>query len=167
MPLRPDRDLSWRDRMASMRYARPLLGRAWETSPLLVPGTTLLRLIRALLPLPMVWVGKLILDAVVARITHKSGNLQPVWKLIVLERGLAVVSDIPGRVNTQLDLALFEDPVFYDKQERARRQIATGWFSFSRRPPGRSGSLRLPSLGFAMRNGINFQSLHVILNAIC
>jgi hypothetical protein len=64
-----------------------------------------------------------------------------------------VVSDILGRMNTQLELALFEDPVFYDKQEPARRQITTGWLpSFSALPPGRSAPLRLPSLGFAMRH---------------
>src|SRR5580704_1309116 len=145
MPSRPDQDLSWRDRLASLRYVRPLLRMVWETSPPLVLGTTFLRLIRALLPLAMLWVSKLILDAVVARITHESGNLQQVWKLVALELGLAVVSDILGRVNTlfdsllgdrftnrvsvrlmqhatQLDLASFEDPVFYDKLERARRQ---------------------------------------------
>ena len=67
------------------------------------------------------------------------------WKLVALELGLAVLSDLLARANsladsllgdrftnrisvrliehaTQLDLASFEDPVFYDKLERARRQ---------------------------------------------
>ncbi len=141
----PEPPLHWRDRVASLRNVRPLLAMVWETSPPMVVATTILRLIRALLPLAMLWVSKLILDAVVGRIMHKSGNLQRVWKLVALELGLAVASDVLGRVNTlfdsllgdrftnrvsvrlmkhatELDLASFEDPVFYDKLERARRQ---------------------------------------------
>src|SRR5579872_535957 len=145
MPSGRDQALSWRDRLASLRYVRPLLGMVWETSPPLVLGTTVLRLIRGLLPLAMLWVSKLILDAVVARITHRNGNLHNVWKLVAVELALAVAGDVLGRVNTlfdsiladrftnrvslrlmqhatELDLASFEDPVFYDKLERARRQ---------------------------------------------
>ncbi len=117
----------------------------WETSPPLVLATVLLRLLRALLPLAMLWVSKLILDAVVGRISRGSGDLRHVWNLVALELGLAVLSDVLGRANTlcdsllgdrftnkvsvrlmehatALDLASFEDPVFYDKLERARRQ---------------------------------------------
>ena len=145
-PVKPEpRDLSWRARFAAMRNVRPLLAMVWETSPPLVLATTVLRLCRALLPLAMLWVSKLILDAVVGRILRKSGNLQHIWKLVALELGLAVLSDMLGRANTlfdslladrftnrvsvrlmrhatDLDLASFEDPVFYDKLERARRQ---------------------------------------------
>jgi len=145
MPPSPDGEMSWRKRLASLRYVRPLLGIVWETSPPLVLGTTVLRLFRALLPVAMLWVSTLILDAVVARIVRKTGNLEHVWKLVALEFALAVAGDILGRLNslfdsllgdrftnrvsvrlmqhaTELDLASFEDPVFYDKLERARRQ---------------------------------------------
>jgi ATP-binding cassette subfamily B protein len=142
---RPARELSWRARLASLRNVRPLLAMVWETSPPLVVATAFLRLIRALLPAGMLWVSKLILDAVVARISRGTGNLSSIWKLVALELGLAIASDILGRANTlcdsllgdrftnrvsvrlmqhanRLDLASFEDPVFYDKLERARRQ---------------------------------------------
>ena len=117
----------------------------WETSPPLVFATMLLRLCRALLPLAMLWVPKLILDAVVAFVSHGTGNLNRIWKLVALELGLAILSDILGRVTAlcdsllgdrftdlvnvrlmrhaaELDLSSFEDPVFYDKLERARKQ---------------------------------------------
>jgi ATP-binding cassette subfamily B protein len=117
----------------------------WETSPLLVVTSVVLRLFRGLLPLGMLWVSKLILDAVVSRISRGTGTLASIWKLVALELGLAIASDILGRVNTlcdsllgdrftnrvslrlmhhadRLDLAFFEDPLFYDKLERARRQ---------------------------------------------
>jgi ATP-binding cassette, subfamily B, bacterial len=117
----------------------------WETSPPLVLATMVLRLCRAVLPLAMLWVPKLILDAVVAFVSRGTGNLNRLWKLVALELGLAILSDILGRLTTlcdsllgdrftdlvsvrlmrhaaELDLSSFEDPVFYDKLERARRQ---------------------------------------------
>ncbi len=146
-PVPPKRapELTWRTRLSSMRNVRPLLRMVWETSPPLVMASILLRFTRALMPLALLWVPKLILDAVVASISRNNANLPLIWKLVALEFGLAVANDILGRVNTlcdsllgdrftnqvsvrlmehatALDLASFEDPVFYDKLERARRQ---------------------------------------------
>src|SRR5579864_9564314 len=145
LPPRPARELSWRARFNSLRNVRPLLAMVWETSPPLVVTSAFLRLVRALLPAAMLWVSKLIIDAVVGRISRGTGSLTAIWKLVALELGLAIASDILGRANTlcdsllgdrftnrvsvrlmehasRLDLASFEDPVFYDKLERARRQ---------------------------------------------
>ena len=138
-------DATWRTRLASLRNIRPLLGMVWDTSPPLVCLTSILRVIRAMLPLAMLWVSKLILDGVVAWIKRGNGAPAALWKLVALELGLAVLSDLLARANsladsllgdrfanrisvrliehaTRLDLASFEDPVFYDKLERARRQ---------------------------------------------
>jgi ATP-binding cassette, subfamily B, bacterial len=169
----PPRDLSWSDRVASLRYVRPLLRMVWETSPPLVLTSVLLRLARALIPAAMLWVSKLILDAVVGRISRGTGSLTAIWKLVALELALAVASDILARANTlcdsllgdrftnrvsvrlmrhasRLDLASFEDPVFYDKLERARRQTT-----------GRLGLLAaLLSLG---QDGISLISLSGLL----
>lgn len=145
IPRRPEADATWRTRLASMRNIRPLLGMVWETSPALVSATTLMRLVRALLPLAMLWISKLILDGVVNWIRRGNGDASRIWRLVALELGLAVLSDLLARANsladslladrftnrisvrliqhaTKLDLASFEDPVFYDKLERARRQ---------------------------------------------
>jgi ATP-binding cassette subfamily B protein len=133
--------------VASLRNIRPLLRMVWDTSPPLVATSAVLRLLRALLPVSMLWVGKLILDAVVARISGATADLTAIWRLVAIELGLAVLSDVLGRANalcdsllgdrftnrvslrlmrqaTRLDLASFEDPVFYDKLERARRQTS-------------------------------------------
>src|ERR1035437_4767061 len=142
---RPAQELSWRARLASLRYISPLLRMVWETSPPLVVASTVFRLFRALLPLGMLWVSKLIIDGVVAWITLRGGILAGIWKLVALELALAIASDVLGRANTlcdsllgdrftnrvsvrlmehasRLDLASFEDPAFYDKLDRARRQ---------------------------------------------
>ncbi len=144
-PRKPAEEMTWRARLASLRYVRPLLKLVWETSPPLVVATAAMRLVRALIPLAMLWVSKLILDAVVVWISRRGGSTADIWKLVALEFGLAAASDFLARANslcdsllgdrftnrvsvrlmqhaTALDLAAFEDPVFYDKLERARRQ---------------------------------------------
>jgi len=144
-PANPAKNLSWRERFGALANVRPLLGMVWETSPPMVAASVVFRLMRALLPLATLWVSKLILDAVVARVTRHRGDLRRIWKLVALDLGLAVASDVLGRANTlldsllgdrftnrisvrlmrhatELDLASFEDPIFYDKLERARRQ---------------------------------------------
>jgi ATP-binding cassette subfamily B protein len=139
---KPKSPATWRDRLASFRNIRPLLGLVWETSPLLVLSGSVFRLVRAMIPLATLWVGKLIIDAVVARSPQ-------IWGYVAIEVALAVLSDILGRVNglvdslladrftnkisvrliqhaARLDLVSFEDPEFHDKLERARRQTVPG-----------------------------------------
>jgi ATP-binding cassette subfamily B protein len=117
----------------------------WVTSPPLALATVLLRLVDSVLPVAMLWVAKLIIDAVVAVITGKSTETDGIWMLVALEGALVVVSDLIARATVlcdsllgdrftnhmslrmmehanALDLTSFEDPVFYDKLERARRQ---------------------------------------------
>src|ERR1700722_18556818 len=147
IPKRPEDEATWRTRLASLRNIRPMLGMVWDTSPALVSATAVLRLFRALLPVAMLWVSKLILDAGVGWIRRGNGDALRILKLMALELGLALMSDLLGRANslfdsllgdrftnrisvrliehaTKLDLAWFEDPVFYDKLERARRQTS-------------------------------------------
>ena len=123
----------------------PLLRMVWATSPVLSVATLLLRFIAALFPLSSLWVAKLIIDLVVRAIRNQPMDRSLVWKLLIIELLLAVGSDILGRVISlvdsllgdrftnhvslrlmrhamSLDLVSFEDPVFYDKMERARRQ---------------------------------------------
>lgn len=102
------------------------------------------RVIAALIPLAMLTVSKRILDGVQA---HYSGQALPTyfWSLVAAEFGLAALGAIAGRTigyfdslladrytrhvsllvmehASRLDLASYEDPVFYDKLERARVQ---------------------------------------------
>jgi ATP-binding cassette subfamily B protein len=117
----------------------------WRTSRSLTICTILLRFIAALFPIATLWVSKLIIDLVVRTIRHQTVDRTMIWKLLLLELTLAVASDTIARFislvdsllgdkftnfvsirlmehATSLDLVSFEDPVFYDKMERARRQ---------------------------------------------
>jgi ATP-binding cassette subfamily B protein len=138
---------SWRERLAALRNVPPLLRMVWETSPALAVTGLLLRLVWAILPVTMLWVSKLIIDRVVNAVSGKNGNLSEIWVLLGVEFGLVLLTDLLMRgVNlsdsllgdrftnyislrlmehaARLDLAHFEDPTFYDKLERARRQTS-------------------------------------------
>jgi ATP-binding cassette, subfamily B, bacterial len=136
---------TWRERFEALRNVPPLLRMVWETDRFLSVSTLLLRCLAALFPLATLWVSKLIIDLVVRAIRHQALDQSRIWKLLILELALAVGSDTLGRFISlvdsllgdrftnhvsiklmehanSLDLVSFEDPVFYDKMERARRQ---------------------------------------------
>src|SRR3954447_1765729 len=139
---------TWRERLGALRNVPPLLRMVWENSRALTGLTLLLRAVSASIPLATLWVSKLIIDLVVRAIRHQPFDRPLIWKLLVLELLLAVASDMLGRAislvdsllgdrftnhvslklmahATALDLVSFEDPVFYDKMERARRQTTS------------------------------------------
>ncbi|MCA8832552.1 ABC transporter ATP-binding protein [Hymenobacter pini] len=146
---RPDGkpSLTVRERFSALRNLPEFLQLIWQTSPALTLGNVALRLLRAALPVAMLYVGQLILDTVVqlSRQPAPERTLAPVLGLVALEFGLAILSDALGRgvalldsllgdlfANqssirlmehaARLDLDQFEDSTFYDKLERARRQ---------------------------------------------
>ena len=144
-PKSADLPQSWGQRLRALKNVPPLLSIVWRTSPGLCIATLVLRAISALFPLATLWVSKLIIDLVVRAIQGDRSHSGEVWTLLILELLLAIASDTTGRfislvdsllgdrftnsisvrlmehANT-LDLLSFEDPVFYDKMERARRQ---------------------------------------------
>ncbi|HEX6902942.1 MAG TPA: ABC transporter ATP-binding protein [Thermoanaerobaculia bacterium] len=110
---------SLRERFGAMRNLPPFLKMIWRTSPGLTVGDLLLRLVRALLPVVTLYVGKLIIDEVVrlARIAGPPGSLHDwlasglvdrlLW-LLAAELALAIVSDLLGRVVSLFDTLLSE-----------------------------------------------------------
>src|SRR5262245_54142572 len=126
----PPPERTWRERLKSLENVRPLLRMIWETSPFLTVVSVVCRLFRAVLPVATLYVGKLIIDAVV-----HGGQSGRVWKLVAAELTLAVASDLLGRTvaladsllgdrftnrisidlmrhASTLDLAHFEEPEF-------------------------------------------------------
>jgi len=114
----PERQ-SWRERLGALRNLPPFLALVWRTSPALTLSQSLLRVVRALLPVATLYVGKLIIDEVVLlaqappaaedlRQWIASGLLDRIGWLLALEFGLAVLSDILGRAVSLLDSLLSE-----------------------------------------------------------
>jgi len=135
----------WRDRLVALRNVPPVLRIVWESGPLVVSLGLFFRLISSLLPLAALWITKLIVDGIV----HAVSSHQPVaprfWWLVAAEFAIAIFGGILGRSidyldalladkytrhisirvmkhAAELDLIAYEDPVFYDRLERARVQ---------------------------------------------
>ncbi len=149
-PRKPDEPrASWRERLAALRHLPRLLRLVWQTEPRYVVGILALRVARSLIPLGVLWVGKLIVDAVVQAIATAGAGGPVPWlrlgELLALELGIALVGEALSRVSAllesllgdlfanrtsvelmrhsaTLDLEQFENSELYDKLERARRQ---------------------------------------------
>ena len=141
---RPEAPPSWRERFRALRYVPGLIALVWETHRGLTVAMGALRLVRGLVPIGALWVGKLIIDAVVD--AQRSGaGWRSVLDLVLLELGIVAAGELLARVSgvidalladlftirisvrlmehaATLDLAQFEDPTVYDHLERARRQ---------------------------------------------
>jgi ATP-binding cassette, subfamily B, bacterial len=135
---------SWQERIRALHHVPSLIGIVWRSGPSVVCGMLGFRLVAALIPLAMLAVSKKILDAVQA---HYAGHALPgnFWWLVAAEFALAALGAIASRTigyfdslladrftrhvsllvmehASRLDLASYEDPLFYDKLERARVQ---------------------------------------------
>jgi ATP-binding cassette, subfamily B, bacterial len=135
---------AWRERVQALKNVPPVLGILWQSGPAVVVWGLLLRILVAALPAAIAGVAALILNGVQHYFSHQ-GVPPHFWWLVGLEAGLNVVNGllirgidysdslladrythfVSIRVMKQaaaLDLTTYEDPVFYDRLERARVQ---------------------------------------------
>ncbi len=133
------------EQFSALRHLPRFFRLIWETNKYMTLGNIALRFIKAGIPLATLWVGKEIIDEVIRLIDVQDGSTQYLWTMVGLELALVVLSDLINRVLTLLDSLLgdlfsnktsvelirhaatldlyqFENPAFYDKLERARRQ---------------------------------------------
>ncbi len=138
--------LTLRDRIAAFIYLPPFLKMVWQASPSITLVNSLLRIIKSIIPLALLYISKLVID----QMAHfskgdKSYSGSYLWKLLILILVLTVLADTLGRFISFLDNSLsdlfsyytsikimthaatfdleqFEDAAFYDKLERARTQ---------------------------------------------
>jgi ATP-binding cassette subfamily B protein len=135
---------AWGDRVRALRNLPPLLRILWDSGPLVVTWGVLLRIIVAFAPLGIAAVAAWIVNGVQGRLMGQ--ELRPhFWWMVALEVILAVTMAALLRVidyldsvladrythyvsirvmdqASKLDLTTYEDPVFYDRLERARVQ---------------------------------------------
>ena len=95
--------MSWRERLQALRHLPRLLRMVWQTEPRYVVGILLLRIARALVPLAVLWIGKLIVDEVVRAVSVVSAGGAIPWtrlgELLVLELAIALVGEGLTRVS--------------------------------------------------------------------
>ena len=143
----PDRQTflsSWRERLTALRNVPPVLKIVWQSGRGVVLFGIIARVVAAVLPLALTYVAKLIIDIVANAIKTQAVPTR-LWWLVGVEFGLAVGAGLITRMidysdsllankytryvsievmkhASELDVIAYEDPVFYDRLERARVQ---------------------------------------------
>ncbi len=135
---------AWSDRLRALRNVPPVLHFVWESGPAVVFWNIAIRIVVAFLPVGIGIIGRFIIDGV-NRIRLHLPLPQHFWWLVAAEMALAVVTGILSRTvdyfdslladrythhvsvevmrkAAALDVTVYEDPVFYDRLERARVQ---------------------------------------------
>jgi ATP-binding cassette subfamily B protein len=136
----------WRERVAALKNIPPILRIVWEAAPKVIISTAVCRVLAALIPLAVLLVTKVIVNDIVDHTKNGATLAANFWYLVGLEFLLAgVIAGILARLivysevvladryskhistkimehASRLDLTSFEDPLFYDKMERARVQ---------------------------------------------
>jgi ATP-binding cassette, subfamily B, bacterial len=111
--------LSLRERIGALRHVPALFRLVYQSSPALTLASMALRLVRAILPVLTLYIGKLIIDEVVAQTRLPSpgdglqdwvaqGRLTRLGGLVALEFGLAILADLLGRASSLVDSLLSE-----------------------------------------------------------
>ncbi len=135
---------AWADRLSALKNIPPVLHFVWESGPAVVFWNIAFRVVVAFLPVGIGIIGRFIIDGV-NRIRFHLPLPQNFWWLVGTEMALAVLIGVLSRTvdyfdslladrythhvsvevmkkAAALDVTVYEDPVFYDRLERARVQ---------------------------------------------
>src|SRR5687768_14335131 len=136
---RPEKPATRRERLSALRHIPALARLVWETHRGYSLAMMLVRVSRAFVPVATFWVGKLILDTVIA-VRAGRADISTLWRYVAIEVAIVVTGEILARASSlvesllsdlfsnrmsvrlmehaaTLDLAQFEDPAFYDHLE--------------------------------------------------
>jgi len=137
--------VTWHKRLKALKNIPPLLRMVWQSGPQIVSLNIGLRFLAALIPVGLLAITRLIVNAVMAISTQQRPLDAQLWWLIGLEFLLAGLGAVFARAvdyldalfadkftlhlstrimehASTLDLSCYENPSFYDKLERARAQ---------------------------------------------
>lgn len=131
----PPAPASFRARFSALRNLWPFLMLVWQASPALMLISMVLRLIRAVLPVAALWIGKLIIDEVVrlSALPDRPTDLWGWWgsdalglliAYVLAEFALAILSDVLGRVVGLVD-TLLSDRLTMSSSIRLMEHAAT------------------------------------------
>jgi ATP-binding cassette, subfamily B, bacterial len=137
--------LGWQERFSALRNVPPVLRIVWQSGPLVVTLGLVFRFLTSFIPVVALWITKLIIDNIVHAVTAHRPVERSLWWLVAAEFALAILGSVLGRAidyldalladkytrhvsvrvmkhAASLDLLAYENPVFYDRLERARVQ---------------------------------------------
>ncbi|MEJ6682070.1 MAG: ABC transporter ATP-binding protein [Flavobacteriales bacterium] len=138
----------WLSGFISLKYLPRFFSLIYKVSPKLFISNTTLRLIKAVFPIVLLWLGKEIIDEIILHTTTENLEFNRLYTLIAIELVLVVLNDIISRVilltdgllgalygnassveliqkTARVEISDLEDSEFYDKLERARRQTTS------------------------------------------
>ena len=109
----------FREKMDGLKHLMPYLALAWSADPRLVITALAMRFVRALIPVAMLYVGKLIVDDVANAMQGQNFVAMPggwlasasfayLVKLFAVEFFLAILADVLGRLGSLIDSLLLE-----------------------------------------------------------
>ncbi|APO99244.1 ABC transporter ATP-binding protein [Xanthomonas perforans] len=118
-PAAPRTGPTLRERLDALRNLPPFLQQIWQTSRWLSASSIGLRVLRALMPVATLYIGKLIIDEAIHLVGQPSafdsfaqalgsGRLNRLLELLALELALAIGSDLLGRLVGYADALLSE-----------------------------------------------------------
>jgi len=135
----------WQERISALGNVPAVLKIVWESGPPVVIFGLVSRVFSSLLPVLLLWITKLIIDGIVHAVSTHQAVGPRFWWLVAAEFSLAVLNSVLIRTidysdslladkytrhvsirvlehASSLDLLAYEDPIFYDRLERARVQ---------------------------------------------
>ena len=167
-----NRQSAWLKKVDALLCVPKLVRRVWQTNRVFSIAILALRILGAFNPIASLWIGKLIIDVVVA---GRAGtpDYNQLGKLVAIEVCIVVAGQVIIRASSvyetllaelfsnrtsvlvmehaaTLDLRNFEDPVFYDRLERARRQTTGRVILISQLLQMCEDALSLASLSLAL-----------------
>lgn len=142
---KPESWRGWRERLSALRQVPAVLAFVWESGRAVVVLGVVSRIVASLLPPALFWVSKLIVDDIFRILTTHQRAGARLWWLVAAEFALAIMTGLISRLvdyldallagkytdyvsirvmehAAGLDLLAYEDPMFYDRLERARVQ---------------------------------------------
>ena len=136
-----------KDSFSSLTFVPRFFKEIWKTNKKLFLISSFCRLIAALLPVVILWVGKIIIDEIIRITTLGDKDFSELWKYVLIEFILVILSDLISRAisltdgilgdqyniktsvkiiekTNEIDISLLENSEFYDKLDRARTQTS-------------------------------------------
>lgn len=143
--LKDDEKTNLKSSFNTLVYIPRFLKEIWNVNKKLFLISAFCRLIGALLPVIILWIGKLIIDEIIHQTSIDVSDYTQLWTYVGIEFALVILSDLISRAisltdgllgdeyniatsvtiikkTNQINISLLEDSEFYDKLERARTQ---------------------------------------------
>jgi len=139
--------IDWKGGFSALKYLPRFFKEVYHSSKGAFLINTICRLLNALSPIFLLYVGKLLIDEIILQSGSGQAEFSKVWLYVGIELGIAIVSDIINRIITltdgligdkysnyssvliirktkDLSISQLEDSELYDKLERARTQTS-------------------------------------------